>query len=59
VKKLCLRLAKSWAPLRSASLASFARALESRDDLRRESMAAAAESRAAGVSFESTVAYAI
>ena len=59
VKKLCLRLAKSWAPLRSASLASFARALESRDDLRRESMAAAAESRAAGVSFESTVVYAI
>ncbi len=40
VKTLCRRLAKRWAPLRSASLASFARALQERDDPRRTPLAA-------------------
>jgi hypothetical protein len=43
IKKLCQRLAKRWAPLRSASLASFASEISASFDLRQERYTAAAE----------------
>jgi hypothetical protein len=43
VKKLCQRLAKPWAPLRSASLASFISEIPAITDLRRERSRTAAE----------------
>jgi hypothetical protein len=43
VKKLCQRLAKTWAPLRSASLASFVSEIAASVDLRQGRFSAAAE----------------
>lgn len=43
IKKLCQRLAKGWAPLRSASLASFASEIAASVDLRQRRFTAAAE----------------
>jgi uncharacterized protein DUF2325 len=43
IKKLCQRLAKPWAPLRSASLASFVSEIAASVDLRQGRFAAAAE----------------
>jgi hypothetical protein len=43
VKKLCQRLDKSWAPLRSASLASFVSEIAATDDLHQGRFIAAAE----------------